>query len=80
MPAKTASSGIDIKAVEAALPGTFFVMRGHIKVAFGLSRRELDDLVERKVFVAKYPMGARSRARFLRSQVLAVARTWETVT
>lgn len=87
----SATGGITSEAVDAALPRKFFVMRGHVQAAFGLTRKEMDGLTvmatqalsktqkrglaESGKFVAEYPVDG--RARFIRSQVLAVARQWE---
>jgi hypothetical protein len=77
MPAKTNSAqGVTVEAVDAALPRTFFVMRGHIATAFGLTKEEMAALVRDGTFVAEYPIKG-GRARFVRSQVLAVAKRWE---
>lgn len=77
MPAKENNTqGVTAAAVEKALPGTFFVMRGHITTAFGLTKEETRALVDDGTFVAKYPVKG-GRARFVRSQVLGVAKRWE---
>lgn len=77
MPAKLNSgSGNDAAGIAAKLPGGFFIMRGHIRAAFGLSEEEMTTLVEQNIFRAKYPVKG-GRARFVRSQVLAVAKKWE---
>lgn len=78
MPAKTTTdtTGVTAAGVDASLPRTFFVMRGHVRDAFGLTKEEMRTLVDDKTFVAKYPV-KNGRARFVRSQVLAVARRWE---
>lgn len=78
MPAKRTSGGISAAEVEAKLPRTFFVMRGHVADAFGLTRHEIRTLVEDGIFRAEYPFGKRRRARFVRTQILQVARKWET--
>jgi hypothetical protein len=77
MPAKRTTGGISAAEVATKLPNTFFVMRGHLEAAFGFSRRELERLIAKGIFVAKYPFGTGARARFVRTQVLAVARDWE---
>ncbi len=77
-------------AVETALPRGFFVMRGHVMTAFGLTKEEMSALVEQGVFAAEYPFGksyrvrskagpktVKARMRFVRSKVVAVARRWE---
>lgn len=76
MPAKKTSGAIDVADIESKLPRTYFIMRGHITAAFGFTREETGVLIGQGVFAAKYPFGARTRARFLRSQVLEVAKTW----
>lgn len=77
MPAKrTNGSHRSLADVDAALPRTFFVMRGHVRDAFGLTREEMNALVMNRTFVAKYPV-AGGKARFIRTQVLQVAREWE---
>ena len=70
------TQGVTAAAVDAALPRTFFVMRGHICAAFGLTSEDMTVLVRDGTFVAKY-LRAGGRAKFIRSQVLAVARKWE---
>lgn len=87
---KTATGGITAAEVDAKMPRTFFVMRGDIQRAFGLTKDDTAVLIDNGTFVAKYPLGdARKerrgkktvtkgpRARFVRSQVLDVARRWE---
>lgn len=76
MPESIRSAGDGHEDLDTKLPRTVLLTRGEIQVAFGLSRKEMDQLVRSKVFVAKYPLGPRTRARFMRSQVLAVVRTW----
>lgn len=76
MPAKKTTGGINVSDVEETLPKTYFVMRGQIASAFGFSREETATLITQGVFVAKYPFGSKTRARFVRGQVLAVARNW----
>lgn len=75
MPAKQANGGRTLSEIAAKLPASVFVMRGHIREAFGLSRKEMDSLVRSGVFAAKYIVGKKKRARFERTQVLAAART-----
>jgi hypothetical protein len=91
MPAKKGDAGVSAAEIEQRLPKTFFVMRGHIAAAFGFTKEELSVLIADGVFVPKYPFGGApcvekrgkktivrgERARFVRSQVLAVARKWE---
>jgi hypothetical protein len=67
----------DLAELEHALPPGVFVMRGDILAALGLTRRQFAVLVADGVFVAKYPFGRGTRARFLRSQVIEVAREWQ---
>lgn len=66
----------DLAELEDKLPSGLFVMRGDIVAALGLTREEFELLVANGTFVAKYPFGKKTRARFLRSAVVAVARTW----
>lgn len=75
MPARNTKAAIDIETAKSLLPQTYYIMRGHIQAAFGLSRREIDALVCTRVFVAKYPFGKKRRARFERSQVIAAMRS-----
>lgn len=78
------TGGITAAEVEAKLPKKFFVRRGHIIEAFGLSDEEMSALVP-SVFKAQYlPTNKRgkkkvekSRAVFVRAQVIAIARNWE---
>lgn len=86
MPAKNTTGGITAAEVDAKLPRSMFVRRGHIHFAFGLSKEEVSALIAQGIFVAKYPFGktrnigsrtTKNRAHFLRSQVLAIARAWE---
>lgn len=79
MSSKLSAAGVDAAAVDGRLPRTFFVARGDIQDAFGLTRREISTLVRKGTFVRKYPLGKGTRARFVRKQVLAVARQWEGV-
>lgn len=86
MPAKTASStsGISAADIEAKLPKGFFVRRGQVRDAFGLTDEDMGALVP-EVFRPQYlppnkrkgKKRAKSRAVFVRSQVVAVARKWE---
>lgn len=86
MPAKITSpmSGISAADVEAKLPKGFFVRRGQVRDAFGLTDEDMGALVP-EVFKPQYlPPNKRngkkrvkSRAVFVRSQVVAVARKWE---
>lgn len=91
MPAKvTTGTGVSAADVDAKLPQTFFVMRGHVMAAFGFTGEEMSALVTQRIFRAEYPLGkthtvrkkkkdkvVESRMKFVRSQVLAVARRWE---
>lgn len=82
MPAKKTSGAVTLEDVEKALPPSFFVRRGHVRAAFGLSEEEMTALVP-DVFHPTYlsPNKSRrrkkSRALFVRSHVIAVARQWE---
>lgn len=84
MPAKKSSGGVTVAEVEASLPRTFFVRRGDVLKAFGLSDDDMSALVP-SVFHPTYlaPNKARgrkkSRALFVRAQVVAVARQWESI-
>lgn len=77
MPAKTTNGGSSAAAVDQKLPQAIFVMRGHVREAFGLTKEEMRTLVDNGTFRAEYPFGQNHKARFLRTQVLAVARKWE---
>lgn len=73
----SATGGITMAEVDANLPRKFFVMRGDIQLAFGLSKEEVRTLVNDGVFCAEYPFGKKKKARFVRTAVIAVARKWE---
>lgn len=79
-PTQTGGSAADI---DARLPRRFFVKRGDVQAAFGLTKQQMRDLVDAGVFVAKYPAplrpGANGKAKalFARTEVLAVAHKWE---
>lgn len=88
MPANNTTAGRSASEIDQELPRTFFVRRGHIVKAFGLTQEEMTTLVAAGVFVAEYlPTNKRvregreaakkSRAVFVRSQVLAKAASWE---
>jgi hypothetical protein len=77
MPAKKTTGGINVADVETRLPKTYFVMRGHVERAFGLTKEEMTLLIGTKTFVPEYPFGPKTRARFVRSKLLAQARKWE---
>lgn len=82
MPAKKPSGAGSAAEIEASLPRTFFIRRGDVQQAFGLSDDNMAVLVP-GTFHPTYlaPNKARgrkgSRALFVRSQVVAVARQWE---
>lgn len=76
MPAKRDTGGVNAADVDAKLPRTFFVRRGHVRAAFGLSEEDMTSMVQSGVFVAEYPV-KKGRACFVRSKVVAVARRWE---
>lgn len=84
MAPKKQTIGTSLAEVADALPKTFFVRRGHVREAFGLTDEEMSALVP-SVFVPTYlPPNKRgklnvkkSRAVFVRQQVLAIARKWE---
>ena len=73
---QTMQSGIDACTVDALLQRTFWIKRSNVMAAFGLSGEEMTILVNGGVFRAEYPFGPGTRARFVRSQVLDVARKW----
>lgn len=81
MPAKKYNAGSTVAEIETKLPKTFFVRRGDVRDAFGLSEEEMTALVP-TTFHPTYlsPNKARgrkkSRALFVRSQVVDVARQW----
>lgn len=81
MPAKKSNGPTTVAEIDAALPRCFFVRRGDVRAAFGLSNEEMSVLTA-DIFSVIYlaPNKARgrqrSRALFVRSQVLAVARRW----
>lgn len=83
MPAKKSNGAITVAEVEKSLPRTFFVRRGDVRQAFGLSEEDMTSLVP-DTFHPRYlsPNKARgrkrSRALFVRSQIVEVARRWET--
>lgn len=68
------SGGIDLAEVERLLPATYYVKRGDLQRAFGFSRHDLDALIPGTFLPA--PVTAFKRHRFVRSQVIAVARSW----
>lgn len=71
------NAAVDAVSVDRLLPKTFFVTRGDIATAFGLSKAEMAALVDCGTFAAKYPFGKEHRrARFVRSQVLEIASEW----
>lgn len=77
MPAKHGTGGLDAADIEAALPKRYFITRGAIQQAFGFSKQETAALIAKGIFVAKYPLGReRRRARFVRQQIIEVARAW----
>lgn len=77
MPAKNPTGGVTAADVEARLPKTYFVMRGHVQQAFGLTKEETAMLIASRTFVAEYPFGDGTRARFVRSKLITQARKWE---
>lgn len=84
MASKIREGAVTVAGVEAELPKTFFVRRGHVRDAFGLTEEEMTALVG-QVFKPTYlPTNKRgrrkiqkSRAVFVRAQIIAVARGWE---
>lgn len=84
MPNQTKDGGVTAAEVDQKLPRGYFVKRGDIVKAFGLSRAEMDALVPEVFKPAPIPKTnaprARyqtNRARFVRSQIMAIARQWE---
>lgn len=86
MPARGSQACISAEEIDRVLPRTFFVRRGDIISAFGLSNDEFSALVDSEVFKAEYlPPNKRrrkkapktTRAAFVRTQVMAVAYRWE---
>jgi hypothetical protein len=77
MPTQTTptASGITAADIDANLPRGLFVKRGAIMAAFGLSRTDMEALVP-DTFIPS-PVAKFKRHRFVRSQVLEVARQWE---
>ena len=71
----TNDSGINSAEIEQKLRKGYFVKRGDVMKAFGLSRTDMEALVP-AVFIPA-PGAVFKRARFVRSQVMAVARSWE---
>lgn len=70
------TGGITAAEVEASLPRTYFVKRGDIQRAFGLTREETAALIDDGTFRAEYPV-KNGRARFVRAKIVAIARRWE---
>ncbi|HYD00316.1 MAG TPA: hypothetical protein VEB22_03750 [Phycisphaerales bacterium] len=82
MPAKISSGGVSVDDVERRLPKGFFVRRGHVMEAFGLTSDEMTALVPDVFKPVHLPPNKqrkrkKSRAVFVRTQVVAVARKWE---
>jgi hypothetical protein len=82
MPAKNTTGEITAAGVEASLPKGFFVRRGDIVKAFNLSDEEMTACVPDPFKPTYLPPNKRrkvkrSRAVFVRAQVVAVARRWE---
>ena len=75
MSAKNRTGATSAADVEKKLPRTFFVKRGDIMNAFGLSKKEIAALVP-EVFTPA-PVTQFKRDRFARTAVLAVAQRWE---
>lgn len=73
--ATTGQTGVTAADVDAKLRKGVFVKRGDIVAAFGLTRSDMEALVP-EVF-RPVASGRFKRARFLRSQVMDIARTWE---
>lgn len=71
----TTTGGRSAAEIEAALPGKFYVKRGDIMRAFGLTRGDMEALVPDTFRPDPNPRFHRNR--FHRSQVMEVARAWE---
>jgi len=72
---KPKDGGVTAEDVDQKLARGVFVKRGDIMKAFGLTRSDMDALVPetfRPADCAKF-----KRHRFVRSQVMAIARQWE---
>lgn len=76
MATKSSIETADHKQLEELIPKKYFLMRGQVQAALGLTKHEFKALVKEGVFVAKYPCGSGTRARFVRSQVMAAAKRW----
>lgn len=72
---KPNDSGTTAAEVDQRLPRSLFVKRGAIMAAFGLTRSDMEALVP-DTFVPS-PSTKFKYARFVRSQVMEVARQWE---
>ena len=72
---KTNDSGITAAEVDQKIRRGYFVKRGDIMKAFGLTRDDMDALVPGVFVPADNPKFKRNR--FVRSQVMEVARQWE---
>lgn len=72
---KIKNGGVTAAEVDQKLPRGYFVKRGIIMEAFGLTRDDFEALVPDIFKPADNPKF--KRARFVRSQVMAVARQWE---
>lgn len=83
MPNQTKDGGITAADVDQKLPRGYFVKRGDITKAFGLSRAEMDALVPEVFTPAPIPpkpgrpARKQMKHRFVRSQVMKVAHQWE---
>lgn len=69
-------AGVTVAEVDSLLPRSYFVKRGDLARAFGLTRAELEALIP-ETFVPS-PNPKFKRHRFVRSHILDVARRWET--
>jgi hypothetical protein len=77
---KTDNPGATAAEIEARLPKTYFVRRGDIVSAFGLSREDFAALVPSVFKPAPLPApkaGKKQYDRFVRAQVLEAARAME---
>lgn len=89
MPMENPQGGRTAAEVDALLPRSMLVMRGHIRSAFGLSEEDMRAMLSAGIFrpaPLNLPPNKRNkkakrrtgpRARYLRSEVMAVARRWE---
>lgn len=79
-----AAAGFSAAEIDQRLRRGYFVKRGDIMAAFGLTRDDMDALVPEVFHPAPLPATKtaggkvkRPRHRFVRSQVMEIARQWE---